>query len=230
MNQFYARWPAGQSDVQRTYNGHIGTGEGDFVGAFKPAASFLYGAACAASGLMNTQPWQGEVRRTLYHGLKRIKPSSPFRNLDKLEGKYFNDPKNVPDIENGWNTYTNGVSASDGGSNKAKRYKDKGTPLNKSAPLSGSPGGLRPAGRPPAGPVPAGSNRPVSYPGLPGIHKFSLAPSTPAHLACTDRQSTRNLPAERPRSDFPSLLDPAFRYPYRNVLARHGKPECSRPY
>ena len=50
-DQFHAAWPGRPGDVQRTYNGYAGKGEGDFVAAFTPAASFLYGAACAALGL-----------------------------------------------------------------------------------------------------------------------------------------------------------------------------------
>jgi len=43
--QFHAAWPARPSDIQRTYNGYSGRSKGDFVPAFTPAASFLYGAA-----------------------------------------------------------------------------------------------------------------------------------------------------------------------------------------
>jgi len=108
-NQFHAAWPASQSDIQRTYNGYSGKGEGDFVPAFTPAASFLYGAACAASGL-------GKPDAKLWGGAQNIWSwawgGGPLGKVD-ISGEFFNNPNNASNIENGWNTYTNGVTGSE---------------------------------------------------------------------------------------------------------------------
>ena len=62
-NEFHTHWPGSSSDIQRTYNGKRGTKKGDFVEAFRPGASFLYGAACAAVGVPKWAFWQGEEGR-----------------------------------------------------------------------------------------------------------------------------------------------------------------------
>ena len=116
-DQFHAAWPARPSDVQRTYNGYAGKGEGDFVAAFTPAASFLYGTACAALGLSEEECLAGGGAQNILSA-RAARRKGQAGAID-TSGKYYNAPINVPHIENGWNAYTNGVSASGGASRKA---------------------------------------------------------------------------------------------------------------
>ena len=117
IGQFHAAWPASSSDIQRTYNGYSGKGEGDFVPAFRPAASFLFGAACAASGL-------GEIDALLGGGAQNFvswaRSYGPLGNVKISLFEFLNNPENVPHIKNGWNVYTNGAAASGTVSNKPK--------------------------------------------------------------------------------------------------------------
>ena len=138
--QFHAAWPASPSDTQRTYNGYIGKGpgDGDFVPDFTAAASFLYGAACAASGLSEEECLAGG-------GAQNILSSRKGRvgNID-TSGKYYNAPKNVPHIENGWNTYTNGAADSGRVSNKPKTPTDRSDKPPR-APTNQTPSPIAPA-------------------------------------------------------------------------------------
>jgi hypothetical protein len=140
-DQFHAAWPARPSDVQRTYNGYAGKGEGDFVAAFTPAASFLYGAACAALGLSEEECLAGGGAQNILSA-RAARRKGQAGAID-TSGKYYNAPINVPHIENGWNAYTNGVSASGGASRKADTSpghsgKPARAPVNK-APVPASP-------------------------------------------------------------------------------------------
>jgi flagellum-specific peptidoglycan hydrolase FlgJ len=119
IGQFHAAWPASPSDIQRTYNGYSGKGEGDFVPAFRPAASFLFGAACAASGL-------GEIDALLGGGAQNFVSWWTGGKKVKISlFEFLNNPENVPHIKNGWNVYTNGAAASGRVSNKPKTPTDR---------------------------------------------------------------------------------------------------------
>ncbi|MGD0661346.1 MAG: hypothetical protein ABSD38_25050 [Syntrophorhabdales bacterium] len=119
IGQFHAAWPASPSDIQRTYNGYSGRGEGDFVPDFRPAASFLLGTACAASGL-------GEIDALLGGGAQNFVSWWTGGKKVKISlFEFLNNPENVPHIENGWNTYANGAAASGRVSNKPKTATDR---------------------------------------------------------------------------------------------------------
>jgi len=121
-DQFHADWPGSPHDVQRTYNGSRHTKGGDFVGAFRPAASFLFGAACAAIGLSDLDAMAGGGAQNL----KSWRDKGGFSGNVKVSPfEYFNNPENASNIENGWNFYRNSVPASDGTSSKTKGEADK---------------------------------------------------------------------------------------------------------
>ena len=92
--QFHAAWPASPSDIQRTYNGYTAKVHCavDFVPAFTPAASFLYGAACAASGLSGRGEfgWQEKIKH-LVMGLTGTEFGDLSETLTYQEN-YFNNP------------------------------------------------------------------------------------------------------------------------------------------
>jgi hypothetical protein len=90
IGQFHAAWPASSSDVQRTYNGYSGKGEGDFVPAFTPAASFLYGAACAASGLSEEECLAGGGAQNILSAIA-ARYKGKAGSID-TSGKYYNAP------------------------------------------------------------------------------------------------------------------------------------------
>ena len=75
IGQFHAAWPASPSDIQRTYNGYSGKGEGDFVPAFRPAASFLLGPHVPLQVSVKSTPCWGEGPRTSCRGHGAAGPS-----------------------------------------------------------------------------------------------------------------------------------------------------------
>jgi flagellum-specific peptidoglycan hydrolase FlgJ len=157
ITQFFPKWPGSPSDVQRTYNGYTGTGGGDFVKDFKPAASFLFGAACAASGLDKDECLAGA-------GAENIWSSLWTTGGTDTSGKGHNNPQNASNIESGWNFYKNSVSASNSASSKAKGYGDKvvhptSVPVNK-VPAPTAPTRSEQYGVPnPPGPINSGPSR-----------------------------------------------------------------------
>ena len=111
INRFFARRPASQDDVQRT--------SGHFVPAFRPAASFLYGVACAALGLDETDALAGGGAHNIVSYLSTfsflpewVRAQLRMGKVD-LSGRYWNAAKNVPHIRYGWSSYNNGFRASD---------------------------------------------------------------------------------------------------------------------
>ena len=210
--QFHAAWPASPSDIQRTYNGYIGKGpgDGDFVPDFTAAASFLYGAACAASGLSQEECLGGGGAQNILSSTKaRIKGQAG--SID-TSGKYYNAPKNIPHIENGWNTYTNGVAGSEGTSKKGKTYTDQS---HRPAPV--------PAYKPP---VPSSPVKP---------HSSLEAPSSPYRPASLDMGTLG--PAE-PMAGRNKFLSPdmsqgfpaQFADPFAQYADRGFSPVTENPY
>jgi hypothetical protein len=113
IDQFHAAWPASPSDIQRTYNGYTGRKEGDFVTDFRPAASFLFGAACAALGL-------GEVDALLGGGAQNIASWWRDGKVKISLFEFLNNPENVPHIKNGWSVYSYDVARSERSLKKTK--------------------------------------------------------------------------------------------------------------
>ncbi len=163
--------PGGPSDVQRVH--------GHFFPAFTPVASFLYGAACAAAGLAHWAALAGGGAQNLlswYHGLHPDMSGAPWPpdNLPTYEspvdisGKYWNAPENVPNIENGWNFYKNGLY---GPSHKAEGQKESGKPADQPARQPGPHTEAPQWMKTPAGTgARAGTGRPpvkITPPGLP---------------------------------------------------------------
>ena len=158
--QFHAAWPASPSDIQRAYNGYSGRNDGDFVPAFRPAASFLLGAACAASGVGRLGALLGGGAQNLWSWLKG---HGFWGNVQISLSEYLNNPENVPHIQNGWNTYTKGVAGSERASKGTKVPTDQSH---------------RPAPAPAyKSPVPAGPAKP---------HSSLEAPPTPYRPASLD--------------------------------------------
>ena len=163
-SQFHAAWPASPSDVQRTYNGYSGKGEGDFVPDFRPAASFLFGAACAASGL-------GEIGALLGGGAQNIwswaRSGGPWGKVKTSPFEFLNNPENVPHIKNGWNVYTNGVTGSERATKGTKAPTDQS---HRPAPA--------PVIKAPAPTVPSRPHSSLEAP-QPPVHSASLPIGTP---------------------------------------------------
>ena len=118
VDQFRAAWPGSPSDIQRTYNGYTGRKDSDFVLDFRPAASFLFGAACAASGL-------GQIDALLGGGAQNIASWWVGGKVRISLSEFLNNPENVRHIKNGCGLYANGVAPSERASRKSKASTDQ---------------------------------------------------------------------------------------------------------
>jgi hypothetical protein len=85
--------PRGPLDMQRSYNGMVGGGRDEFVGGFRPAASYLLGVVGRAAGLTPQEIMLGA-------GLQRLKAKGTYGYLD-TSGPMGNDPQNARWIEEG---------------------------------------------------------------------------------------------------------------------------------
>jgi hypothetical protein len=90
----------GPLDVQRSYNNKVGGGKPEYVKAFRPAASYIYGLVARAAGLSPDEIIAGGG---LYNLLKKW--SNPDQDIS---GPWFNAPPNVPWIEEGMKAYDSG--------------------------------------------------------------------------------------------------------------------------
>jgi hypothetical protein len=92
--------PGGALDMQRSYNGMVGGGGTEFVGAFRPAASYLLGVVGRAAGLSPQEIMAGA-------GLQRLQAKQSYPYLD-TSGPYFNAPQNARWIEEGMKGHDSG--------------------------------------------------------------------------------------------------------------------------
>lgn len=91
----------GAQDLQRSYNGMVGGGKDEFVGAFKDAASFNLGVVGRAAGL---SPDEIAIGGGLFN--KQNQKTNP--GLD-TSGTYFNDPDNFRMIQEGIRGHDSGL-------------------------------------------------------------------------------------------------------------------------
>ena len=103
----------------------------DFVEDFRPSASFLFGAACAASGLDKDECLTGAGAENTWSSLWTSGGTD-------TSGKGHNSPQNASNIENGWSFYGNSVSVPSGASSKTKGHGGKFAHPT-SAPLNNAP-------------------------------------------------------------------------------------------
>jgi hypothetical protein len=117
--------------MQRSYNGMVGGGGPEFVGAFRPAASYLLGVVGRAAGLNPEEIMGGGG---VYNRYQKSGPLNPNPNLD-TSGPSGNAPTNARWIEEGIRAYDSGrfskpSSGNPGGTNQ--------TPQNQTAPAEDS--------------------------------------------------------------------------------------------
>ncbi len=84
-------------DLQRSYNGKV---DATWVKDFQPAASYVFGAACAAAGL---PLWQCKAGGGGYNLGTKIFGDGP---KNKTSGEFGNNPDNVQHIEQGYRSQT----------------------------------------------------------------------------------------------------------------------------
>ena len=91
--KLYQNFQTGQpDDLQTAYNGKVGASR---VKDFRPAASYVFGAACSAAGLTLHECMAGGG---VYNYIKSEKPDSKI----DVSGVFGNNPDNVQDIEQGY--------------------------------------------------------------------------------------------------------------------------------
>jgi len=204
-SQFHAAFPGRPSDIQRTYNGYTGKDPDDFVPDFRPAASFLYGAACAASGLSERDAlrWGGAQNIWSWASTGGLLT----RKVD-ISGELFNNPQNASNIRNGWNTYTNGVAGSERTSKKTKALTDQ----------SGRPAPA-PADKPSVPPSPTKPHSSLETPQS-SVHATSFPMDTPGGVKLTEQW--KKLLAYDPSQGF--LMPPA------DPLAHYAEARFSYPF
>ena len=95
FNQFASGQPY---DLQTAYNGTVNN---QFVRAFTPAASYNLGLAAAAAGI---SPFETLAGGGVYNLTKFLL----VENVN-IGGYIFNNPKNVPNINDGFNGYSSGL-------------------------------------------------------------------------------------------------------------------------
>jgi len=110
----------GPLDMQRSYNGMVGGGGDEFVGSFRPAASYIYGVVARAAGL---DPEDIIGSAGTYRKYQKVRPWDPNENLD-TSGPSGNAPTNARWIEEGIRAYDSGrfsksALGQPGGSNQA---------------------------------------------------------------------------------------------------------------
>jgi hypothetical protein len=128
---YFAFREGGPLDMQRSYNGMVGGGGTEFVGAFRPAASYLLGVVGRAAGLRPEEIIEGAGG---YRQYQKSRPWNPNANLD-TSGPSGNAPTNARWIEEGIRAYDSGrfskpSSGSPGGTEQ--------TPQNQKAPAEDS--------------------------------------------------------------------------------------------
>jgi hypothetical protein len=108
MNSIYAAMfnafeDGGPLEMQRSYNKNVGGGEREFVKAFRPAASYIYGVVGRAAGL---SPQELIGAAGLYNWSRKYIKGNDNINTS---GPMFNAPPNVPWIEQGMRAYDSGL-------------------------------------------------------------------------------------------------------------------------
>jgi hypothetical protein len=96
--------PGGPLEMQRSYNKMVGGGKHEFVGAFRPAASYILGVVGQAAGLTPQEIMAGAG---LFYLWEKYHPRHPNPNLD-TSGPMFNAPQNARWIDEGIRAYQSG--------------------------------------------------------------------------------------------------------------------------
>jgi hypothetical protein len=128
---YFAFREGGRFDMQRSYNGMVGGGGREFVGAFRPAASYLLGVVGRAAGLSPEEIIEGAGG---YRGYQKVRPWNPNANLDR-SGPMGNAPSNARWIDDGISAYDSGRFSKPGGGSPGGTDQ---TPQNENAPAAGS--------------------------------------------------------------------------------------------
>jgi flagellum-specific peptidoglycan hydrolase FlgJ len=142
-------------------------------------------------------------------------PPDSLRNFEspvKTSGKYWNAPENVPNIENGWNFYKNGLYEP---SDKAEGQKEKaGKPANQPArrpgPHTEAPGWMQ---------APAPTNH-LEHPSFPD----PFWTGSPSFMSSLPPSQTGNLLASPP-----ALFEQPYEKAYSPVRQAQAGPASSSP-
>jgi hypothetical protein len=126
---FNAFEDGGPLEMQRSYNKKVGGGQGEFVKAFQPAASYIYGLVARAAGL---SPQEIVGAAGLYNWSRKYIKGN---NNINTSGSMFNAPRNVPWMEQGIRAYDSGSFSAP--SSRSPSGTDQ-TPQNQTAPAEDS--------------------------------------------------------------------------------------------